>query len=155
QRLNQIGLQRLGQTLDRSGTSRLLGQKAVVDELKLTDDQKKQLADNARLTAVLTEAQQAKWKEMLGDPFTGLLQPSFGGGTPVGGGFPGRTLPEIVYLRQVSVQQELKLTDTQKEKITSLAQKRLTPTEKELAEVLEPEQLKRLKQIMLQEQQRT
>jgi hypothetical protein len=154
-RLNQIGLQRVAQSAERTGTARLLGQSAL-DELKLSDDQKKKLADNARLADVLTAAQQAKWKELLGTPFTGELRPTFATGPGGGpGGFGTRTASEIVYLQQVSVQEDLKLTDKQKERVMTLAQGRQTVTDPVLGEFLEPAQLKRLKQIMLQNQVRT
>jgi hypothetical protein len=155
-RLNQIALQRLADTAERFGSSRILSQ-SVLDDLKLTDDQKKKLTDNAKLADVLTNAQKAKWKEMLGEPFAVQLRPTFGPSTPGGGGFAGfnRTPTEVQYLQLAVVEQELKLTDKQKEKVTSLASSRGTITDQALGEFLDKGQIQRLRQIMLQNQLKT
>ncbi len=89
--------------------------------LELTEDQIKKLGAGgfplAALDSVLTDAQKAKWKEMLGKATEVRLVP--GGGGP--GGFGGGNLPaEIVLLNAKGVAEDLKFSADQKEKLAGI-----------------------------------
>src|SRR5262249_20714624 len=136
-------------------------------------------ATEEKLMGVLTDDQKTKWKELQGEPFKGeIRRPGFGGGGQggappgaPGGGFGGGRL---FLLSQKSVQEELKLTDDQVKKVSELEQKQrdafqgarnlsreeaqkkfqelASDTNKAIADSLKEDQVKRLKQISLQQQ---
>ena len=161
----------------------ILGRIVEVSEgLKLTKEQKDRLAGQEALTTVLDEAQQAKWKEMLGKPFEPLPSPL---GQRVGGPTARTTALANVMLQHLgvqSVQEDLKLSSDQLKKLPELTQKwtdlskdlngagggsRTSPEErtkklaeartafnKEIAGLLDAKQLARLHQIGLQQTQK-
>jgi hypothetical protein len=134
----------------------IAGYTDVVDGLKLTDEQKQEFSDGEPPDTVLTRDQQAKWKEMLGEPFKGTLTQALPAGVS---GF--RVPPPVVrYLEQSSVQDELKLSDEQRRQVkdlTPLWQKAANEPDamkvvaKAVTDMLKPEQERRLRQIMLQQ----
>jgi hypothetical protein len=97
-----------------------------------------------------------------------------GGGGGRGGGFGGGMMSQLTLLTQKSVQEELKLTPDQVEKVTELQRKQqgarqgladlsqeerakkmqemTKETDKAVAGLLKPDQSKRIKQILLQQQ---
>lgn len=172
-RLKQITLQQLesGRSIRSTSLSRL---PEVIEELKLTDDQKSKLGFVESLTEALTDDQKTKWKAMKGDKFDVALQPAFPGGGFPGGFGPRVTMPaRLQYLLQKSVQDELALTEKQEKTVAELQQKwqdlfpiqpgrptvdqrKAERTSKDIetaiGEMLQPAQMKRLRQIELQAQ---
>lgn len=172
-RMRQVVLQFTTQSAGAFYRSSVLPE--VEKELKLTDDQKKQVTDGTALAKVLTDDQQKKWKEMTGEPFAGTLQLGFGGGAPGGGTF-GRAAPALParaqFAGQKSVQDELKLSDDQKKQVADLdkawqeavkgyqswtAQERTEKLRAATADLdaglkkaLQPAQAKRFEQVLLQ-----
>jgi hypothetical protein len=128
----------------------------VIDGLKLTDEQKQELSDGESPDTVLTRDQQARLKEMQGEPFKGTLTRALPAGLP-----PFRVTPPVVYyLEQPSVQDDLKLSDEQRRQVKGLAplwQKAANEPDamkvvaKAVTDMLKPEQERRLRQIMLQQ----
>ncbi|MGL4551385.1 MAG: hypothetical protein ACRC33_09370 [Gemmataceae bacterium] len=139
----------------------------VSEGLKLSDEQKAKLTGTAFLD-VLTEAQQAKWKEMLGKPLDGPLTAGFGGR-----GRPSQQPYTIQMLEAADVAKELALTGDQKAAVAAAAKAleaelpapgpgaaRVTPQQRATAlakaeaaveKVLDDAQRKRLKEIELQQ----
>jgi hypothetical protein len=153
--------------------------KEVVDGLKLTDTQKEELSDGEPPDTVLTGDQQAKWKEMLGEPFQGTLTRSPSASVPRLR-FPAFVPlhPAVRYLEEPSVQDDLKLSDAQRQKIKELRPRweeatggpprgfggrapaeeiqakvaeAIKAINKAVSDLLKPEQERRLRQIILQQ----
>jgi hypothetical protein len=162
--------------------SPILGRLVEVSEgLKLTREQKDRLQQGEELARVLDEKQQATWKEMLGQPFAKVASLSTGsglGGGRVVGERAGAANVRLRYLNAASVRVELKLTEGQIKKLPELTQKwdeltgdilRTPPGEerakklaeaqaaldKSIAEFLDDKQVARLRQIQLQQMQRS
>jgi hypothetical protein len=102
----------------------------VVDGLKLSKEQREQLQQGTEITKVLDASQQARWREMLGEPFemVASLTPRLGGFAASGGAGGNKGNAAIVniplqYLNYKSVQDDLRLTDEQKKKLPELSQK--------------------------------
>jgi hypothetical protein len=134
----------------------IAGYTDVVDGLTLTGAQKEELGDGEPLDTVLTRDQQAKWKEMLGEPFKDTLTRAL----PISVS-EFQITPQVVrYLEQPSVQDELKLSDEQRRQVKGLAplwQKVAKEREarkvidQAVTDLLKPEQERRLRQIILQQ----
>jgi hypothetical protein len=155
----------------------------IVEGLKVTELQREQLFDGEPAEKVLSKEQQDKWTAMKGEPFKGVLTRSGGrgrGGFPGGGG--GRFgLPTIAsLLGQASVQEELQLSDEQRQKTKDLPAKWQEATkdivialgggfdddlrkkldeankvfEKAVADILKPAQERRLREIELQQEEK-
>jgi hypothetical protein len=144
----------------------------VAEELQLTKGQKEKIQEGALLVEVLDEKQQAMLKVMLGEPFKKVksLSPKVVGGDQ----WKGRRNNELQYLREKSVQEDLKLTKEQVKKLLALIKewedktedlstKRGTPDQwaetkewlkKSISSILEEKQAARLHQIQLQQSQR-
>ncbi len=92
----------------------------VVEGLKLTKDQQAQIQKGTEFAKVLDAKQQAMWKEMLGEPFAKAAELAPGGFPK---GFPNRPTiahEQLQYLQQKSVQEDLKLSETQIKKLPEL-----------------------------------
>jgi hypothetical protein len=166
-RLRQVVIQQLERGPIPVGSRVLANTPEVADRLKLTDEQKAKINLSTRLTSLLTDDQKEAWKALTGEPFETALQ--LRGGF---GGFPRASVPASVqYLLQKSVADELKLSEAQSKKAADLqaswqkefpnpirtpeerkkVQEMTAAVEKEVAELLDPAQNKRLKQITLQQ----
>ncbi len=87
----------------------------IVEELKLTENQKKALNEGSVLVSVLTDAQKRMWQTMVGEKFAGALNHEVSIFT---------TLPvNFQFVLSNSVQDELKLTMVQQKQIAELWQK--------------------------------
>jgi hypothetical protein len=119
------------------------------------------------LAGVLTEAQKARWKEMLGKPSEAqLVLPGWGG--PGRGPAAPRTTPELTFLQNADVQADLKLTAAQKGQLRDILktyQETLSPlgggrrstvaarkaADAATAKVLDASQTKRRQELRLQQ----
>jgi hypothetical protein len=99
--------------------------------LELTEEQLKKLGEafpRVQMESVLTEAQKAKWKEMLGKASDVRI-----GSGPGMGGFPGSNLPpELELLQARGAAEDLKLSAEQKEKLASIIKEFQEATERGL-----------------------
>jgi hypothetical protein len=154
----------------------------VAAELKITEPQRAQLSSGAAAASVLSAEQQKQWKEMKGEAFTGTLTllPAFlgtGDRSSVTSAFLIALPSRYRYLEQASVQSELKLTPEQLAEVAKVqgkwneatsdyrnwtAEERAARLAKANAAVddwlkkqLQPAQLKRLEQILMQNLGRT
>jgi hypothetical protein len=165
-RLRQVVMQQLEHGPIVVGARVLAGTPEVVEGLKLTDEQKARITPGTRLTALLTDDQMKAWKSLTGEPFETALQLRFGVAL-------GRAaLPASVqYLLQQPVADELKLSEAQSKKVAEMRdrwqkefptvvrteeerkklQTMTAAVEKEVGELLDATQNKRLKQIALQQ----
>jgi hypothetical protein len=92
----------------------------VAEELKLTQEQTRDLLGGSSTESVLSAEQQKTWKEMKGEPFKGTLTP---GG--VAGFARGATRAPVLparfrYLQEKVLQTELKLSDAQVSELADL-----------------------------------
>jgi hypothetical protein len=172
-RLREIARQRLDPSLELLG-GRNGDLPDIANDLQLTETQKQRLRDSSNLLSLLTAEQRERWHKLLGKPFKGELTAAANPHTarphnPLHG-----PASEVPLLRTSAVQEELKLTDEQIAGLRPLLL-RATPiafspsnpersTEQEnketareadevnkrLAEILQPEQLRRLMQIAIQ-----
>jgi hypothetical protein len=177
-RFKQVTLQQLAARPGPLAGRAVARYKEVIEGLKLTEAQREQLFVGEALDKVLTKDQQAKWKELLGEPFKGTLALGFPAGGP--GGL--RAPPLILrYAEHPAVQAELKLSDEQRKKVDDLRAKWREATrdippprgpgdagdevraklaeatkaiDKGLADILTAEQHRRLHQIALQQTER-
>jgi hypothetical protein len=156
----------------RYGFYRAVSYNEVSTALNLSGEQKSQLASarlDGRAADVLTAEQQKQWKELTGEPFAGRLQTAASPFGPATSRFTtGPEMAELTWLRTEGVQRELKLTAEQTRQLASVEESRGTaardylqtpresgrprwprPTQAKdaLAKVLQPEQMKRLRQI--------
>lgn len=167
--VQEVGRERRTAFSWRRGNGRDFGKR--MDELRRKESEK--------LAALLTDAQKEQWQEMVGAPFA-LARPPFGFGMNMGGPPFERPRPPAGFgldplslLAQKSVQEEMKLSEEQVKKITELAEKRRgsfrdfqelgreerrkkreeqTQAEaKAVQEIVTADQLKRVRQIALQQ----
>jgi hypothetical protein len=172
-RLREIARQRIDTGLEFVG-ARYAEWPDVANDLQLTQAQKQQVRESDSLLPVLTPEQRERWQKLLGKRFKGELTMV----TDARAARPHNPLhgsaSEVPLLRTSAVQDELKLTDEQIAALRPLLL-RATPiafspsnpersTEQEnketareadevnkrLAEILQPEQLRRLMQIAIQ-----
>jgi len=169
-RLRQVIMQQMERGPIPVGARVLAGTPEVVEGLKLTDEQKARITPGTRLTALLTDDQMKAWKSLTGEPFETALQLRFAG--RFGGAFGRAALPASVqYLLQQPVADELKLSEAQSKKVAEMPDRwqKEFPTvvrteeerkkvqtmtaafEKEVGELLDAAQNRRLKQIALQQ----
>jgi len=157
-RLKQIVLQQL----DKSPLAVKIPE--IVVELKLTEDQQKKLNEGSALISILTDAQKGTWQTMVGEKFAGALHHRASVRT---------LLPlDLQHTQSKSVQDDLKLTAAQQKQIAELRRKwqeafgfpslaRATDpepimvtaslkTDEAVLRLLDPAQVKRLRQIELQ-----
>jgi hypothetical protein len=158
----------------------IAGYTDVAADLKLSFTQKEELADGEPPDMVLTGDQQAKLKELLGEPFKGTLTPSLPAGIRPLQLRPSAALfsPAVRCLEAPSVQDELKLSEAQRKKVEELAPlwraatnnlslpqglgdageqyraklaEAMKVIDTAVADLLKPEQERRLRQIILQQ----
>jgi hypothetical protein len=142
----------------------------VAKELQLSDKQLERILKGADPASVMDEIQNKKLVEMLGKPLRIVaaiqLPPALGGGRM------GRRSGVLDYLREEAVHEELKLSTEQVQKVRKLAMEWQTKTDdfsrsnatpwndleewlkKSIADILDAKQLKRLRQIELQQKYR-
>lgn len=176
-RLREIMIQQLDRR-SQSGNfgHTLLRYKELVDTLKLSDDQKSRLQNNELLASVLAADQKIRWQELQGEPFTGQLRLTFTDFPSSPFSRPPPAPSQLECLLQKPVQDEIKLTGEQVQRVTDLEQRRLVLfrnygqltseeqqkkrnaaamlVERDLEALLSADQHKRLGQITLQEVQR-
>jgi hypothetical protein len=163
-RLREVLLQGL------SGRLALAALPELVQEIGLSQEQKLAFVRNANLEAVLTKEQQAKWKAMLGKPFSGWALKRTAGREQEEEPAP---LPErLVILMHRCVEEELKLSVDQARQVQELRHRWQAATrgyvrwegekwaarmkgaevlvEQGIGTSLQPEQRTRLDQIVLQ-----
>lgn len=178
-RLKQILLQDLEK---RYGFIRPASYTEVIAALKLTDEQRAQLTSarfDGRTANVLTPDQQAKWKELIGEPYADRLgapaSPFARWGTS--SAFTvGPPMPVLTWLQTAAVQREVKVSAEQLRQLADVERSRdaalnryvlLAPEEQRaklaeanrgaweaMARVFQPEQMKRLRQIEGQQDRR-
>jgi hypothetical protein len=139
-RFKEVTLQKRTETRDVLGNRALAVYAELVQALSLTESQREKLYyDEEPLDKILTKEQQTKWASLKGEPFRGTFR-NTGLRGPGGGGFQGRVypLPEAAtLLSQASVQEELKLSEEQRDKVSELPT-RWDEATRELAGLLGP-----------------